>query len=323
MTAAPRLDVPPAPPIKPATWEWYIPIYFWTGGISAGAWLAAAAEDTAGERDRALIRAARYLSAGALGVGTALLIADLGRPERFHHMLRLVRGRSAMSLGSWGLTTFGGFVGLAALLQAAEDGLFGRRRRLARLSRGGFGRAVHLLGLPAALFVGGYTGVLLSSTSVPTWARRTGVLGPLFLASAASSGMAAVALALELTGGGRPRALRRLRRAEAAALAAELGLAVVSRGEAARLPSGRERGQGERTARALLLAGGMAAPLVLALGERSHRRRRGKRRRPRPLGAGLALAGSLVLRYLVTGEGSRSARLPEDTWRFTAVERGR
>ena len=310
---------PPAPPIKPATWEWYIPIYFWTGGISAGAWVAAAAEDAAGERDRALIRAARYLSAGTLAVGTVLLIVDLGRPERFHHMLRLVRVRSAMSQGVWGLTAFGGFVGLATLLQAAEDGWLGRRRRLARLSRGGFGRGLHLAGLPAALFVGSYTGVLLSSTSIPSWARRTGVLGPLFLASALSSGTAAVAAALELTGRGRPRAMRRLRRAEAVALAAELGLALASRREAGRLPSGLEHSGAERFARGVMLAGGMGAPLVLALAGRGRR----KRRRRTPIGAGLAIAGSLALRYLVSREGARSAALPADTWRFTAVDRER
>ena len=122
--------------MKPPTWEPYIPAYFWLGGLSAGAWLAAAAEDVAGESDRGLIGTARYLAAGGLLAGMALLIADLGRPDRFHHMLRIVRVRSAMSLGSWGLALYGGFVGAGALLQAAEDGLLGPQPTLVRWSAG-------------------------------------------------------------------------------------------------------------------------------------------------------------------------------------------
>ena len=300
----------PAPPVKPPTWEWYIPIYFWTGGMAAGAWLAATAEDVAGRGDRAVIRTGRYLALGGVLAGTGLLIADLGRPERFHHMLRIVRPRSAMSLGSWGLTLFGPFLGAAALLQAAEDGWLGRRPRLAAMARGRIGRALHLAGLPVALFVGGYTGVLLVSTSIPSWARRTTVLGPLFLASAASSGMAAVGALLEARGAGSRGARRRLRRAEAVALAAELGLALRSRREAAALPSGRSPGI-SRLLEMLMLVGGMAAPLGLTA-------RTTRRRRAGPLGAALALAGSLALRYLATGDGYRSARLGEDTWRQMA-----
>ena len=32
------------------------------------------------------------------------LVADLGRPERFHHMLRVAKPSSPMSLGTWILT---------------------------------------------------------------------------------------------------------------------------------------------------------------------------------------------------------------------------
>jgi hypothetical protein len=60
-----------------------------------------------------------------------------------------------------------------------------------------------------------------------------------------------------------------------------------------------------------MLVGGMAAPLGLTV-------RKIRRRRAGPLGAALALAGSLALRYLATGDGYRSARLGEDTWRQMA-----
>jgi len=314
--------VPPAPPIKRATWEWYIPIYFWLGGISAGSWIAAAAEDLTGGRNRRLIGTARWLSLGTLLGGTALLIADLGRPERFHHMLRIVRARSAMSLGSWGLTAYGGVAGRAAMLQAGEAGWLGRRAALARLSRGGAGRAVHVAGLPLAAFVGSYTGVLLASTSTPSWEARAGWLGPLFLSSALSSGIAAVALAADLGPGLGPGARRRLARAEAVALAAELAL-LAQAGRASRpLPSERRARPKLGAARALVALAGMALPLGLAIARGAGRKRRGRRRQQNHAlhlaGATLALGGSLALRYLVTHEGYRSADTPEDTWRITS-----
>jgi formate-dependent nitrite reductase membrane component NrfD len=304
----------PAPPIKRATWEWYIPIYFWAGGISAGSWLAATAEDLAGEGNRDVIRAGRYLALGAVLAGTGLLIADLGRPDRFLNMLRMVKTRSAMSLGAWGLALYGGITGVVGLLQAGEDGLFGRRRWLRRLSRGSAGRTLHMVGLPAALFVGGYTGVLLASTSTPSWARRRLILGPLFLASAVSSGLAAVTLALEATGRLDRAAHRRLARAEAGALTAELALAVRSRSGAKRLASARKEPSSTSLLGRLAMTAGMAAPLLLGLRQTSRRRKRG---RTDLLSGVLTLAGSLALRYAVTHEGYHSARTGADTWQHT------
>src|SRR5690606_29415137 len=250
-------------PVKPAPWEPYIPVYFWLGGISAGSWLAATAEDVAGENDRALIRAGRYLSLLTLAGGTVLLIADLGRPERFLNMLRIVRPRSAMSLGSWGLTLYGGAAGAAGALQLLEDGFPVRSERLAAWSRGRLGRAIHLAGLPLALFVGGYTGALLASSSTPAWAARRTVLGPLFLASAASTGFAAVAAALEATGRASPGVRRRLARAEAIALAGEAALLAVDRAKATTLPSSAAATRAERLGRGLIVAAGIALPLVM------------------------------------------------------------
>ncbi len=318
------------PPVKPAPFEaTYIPTYFWLGGIAAGAWLAATAEDLAGEDDRDVVRAGRYLTLASVAGGTGLLIADLGRPERFLNMLRVFRARSAMSLGAWGLSTFGAYSGMAAALQGAEDGLLGERPALARLSRGQLGRLVHLAGLPAALFVGSYTGVLLSSTSTPSWAARTGVLSPLFAASAVSSGLAAVTAALYLADDPAPRTVRRLARAHAVAAAAETGLHLADRRVAARLPSHAQASKPRRLAELAMLAAGMLAPVALAGLEawaagRADRMEREPgsgepAARARGFGlaaAGLTLAGSLALRFLTVNEGERSARTPADTWTY-------
>ncbi|HEX6965108.1 MAG TPA: NrfD/PsrC family molybdoenzyme membrane anchor subunit [Gemmatimonadaceae bacterium] len=337
----------PASPIKEATWKWYIPIYFWLGGIAAGSWVAITAEDLTGANDRDVVRAGRYLALGSVLGGTALLVLDLGRRERFLNMLRIVRSRSAMSLGSWGLTEFGMFTGVAATLQALADGALGSHAALERLAHGWPGRAVHVLGLPAALFVGSYTGVLLASTSTPAWAARTRVLGPLFLASGTASGISALGGVLGAMGGARPGVHRRLARAEMAALAAELALAMASHAAVRRLPSITREPAWQRVLRRIAIGAGIGVPLVVraahALQRGEPRRHLGRRDTVRRIRAligrdersrlergprgelactALTLAGSLALRYLITHEGRRSARIADDTWTFTA-RRGR
>ena len=316
-----------APPVKKAPWKWQVPAYMWAGGVAAGGWLAAAAEDLAGEGERKVIRIGRYTALGGLLGGAALLIADLGRPERFPNMLRVVRPTSAMSIGSWGLTGFGLIVGAGVLLQAAEDGLFGDRPRLAELSRGGFGRAVHLAGLPPALFFGSYTGGLLASTSTPIWARRTRILPSLFLASGTSDGMAAVSLAATASRGVSVRSMRGLATTQAIALGAELAILAFEHLRP-KLPSEREESWTLKAARILTIGAGVALPFVLAAdSSRSSNRRAGlrvgrrvrRKRRARLLGDILTLAGGLALRYLTVHEGNRSAETPADTW--PAVDR--
>ncbi|HUF13246.1 MAG TPA: NrfD/PsrC family molybdoenzyme membrane anchor subunit [Longimicrobiales bacterium] len=289
------------PPIKAPSWKpGMIPGYFWLGGIAAGAWLVVSLDDLAGERDEELLRAGRWVAAGALGGGTVLLITDLGRPERFLNMLRVARPRSAMNAGAWGLTAFGGAVGLALLVQVLRDlGGAGRGANAAALDRG-----IQLLGLAPGLFVGSYTGVLLSSTSVPAWALRSGWLGPLFAAASTSSGIGTLLVIGELRPWRSSSTARRLARAQAAALAIELALSHVSERPAARLPSRSTEPRDERALRALA-HGSAAVGLLCAL-------RGGRDAR---LAAGLlAVAGGLALRFLVTRSGRRSAGTPEDTW---------
>ena len=113
MKAREELAVPKAefrsyygrPVLKPPVWEWKIPAYLFTGGLAAGSALLAAGADLTGRP--ALRRAGRLGSFGALLASLGLLVADLGRPERFHHMLRVAKPTSPMSIGTWILTAFG------------------------------------------------------------------------------------------------------------------------------------------------------------------------------------------------------------------------
>src|SRR6266849_6204569 len=177
------------PVLQEPLWHWEIYWYFFFGGLAAGCYIIATiASLFASPEDRVITRTGYYLSLLALLPCPALLIKDLGRPERFLHMLRIVKVKSPMSMGVWGLLSFSAFSGLTALVQASRDGLLGAwwgARWLAKLPS----RLLAVPGTFFALFLGGYTGVLLTSTSVPLWSRSK-LLGGVFLASAVSTSSA-------------------------------------------------------------------------------------------------------------------------------------
>jgi formate-dependent nitrite reductase membrane component NrfD len=171
------------PVLKEPTWKSYIPSYLFLGGLAAGSSLLAAGADIVG--DRRLGRVARLTALGAISGSMGALIADLGRPARFHHMLRVFRPTSPMNVGSWLLAAYGPVTGVAA---AAE--LTGRGRAVGRLAT--------IAAAALAPAVATYTGVLISDTAIPAWHDARATLPPLFAAgAAASAGGIAVAFAPE------------------------------------------------------------------------------------------------------------------------------
>ena len=87
------------PVIKEPTWTWEIPCYFFTGGLSgASSVLSTSAKLFGNEK---LSRTALYIGAVGDAISPLLLISDLGRPERFHHMLRVFKVTSPMNVGSF------------------------------------------------------------------------------------------------------------------------------------------------------------------------------------------------------------------------------
>jgi formate-dependent nitrite reductase membrane component NrfD len=206
--------------MKPPVWTWEVPLYFWFGGMAAGASFVAMACDIAGDERSA--RVARKVAVGALLPSPPLLIADLGRPERFYNMLRIFKPRSPMSMGSWCLTVFGG---LSSAAVGAD--LLGRRR-----AAQGLGVATAVVGG----YLGSYTGVLLASTAVPVWARSRLTLGPIFVSTATLTGAAATRLVLVATGmpSGHPTR-EALGRVESGAMAAELLLSEINHHHLGRL----------------------------------------------------------------------------------------
>ncbi|MGN6161449.1 MAG: NrfD/PsrC family molybdoenzyme membrane anchor subunit [Marmoricola sp.] len=168
------------PILKAATWKADIPFYLFAGGLAGAS--AVLAEGAALQGLPALERAARLTAATAVTAGTGALVHDLGRPERFLNMLRVIRPTSPMSVGSYILAPFSG----AAAVAAASE-LTGRVPRLGRLA--GVGAAV--LGPPLAT----YTAALIADTAVPAWHEAHRELPFVF---AGSSGLAAGGVALVL-----------------------------------------------------------------------------------------------------------------------------
>jgi protein NrfD len=185
-------------------WHGLITAYFYLGGIAAGAYAVfTLAGLLGGEDDRRATRGAAYLAFPLVCLCGLTLIADLNRPERFWHMMvqsqtyrPMFKWWSPMSAGSWGLSAFGAFSFASFLGVLAEDRRLGPGRWSAlakRLRQGWVGRSFEVGGMLSAFFLGAYTGTLLSATNQPVWSQ-TPWLSALFLASSASTGIAAILL---------------------------------------------------------------------------------------------------------------------------------
>jgi len=286
------------PILKPPPWRHDIPAYLFTGGLAAGSSLVAAGADLAGLPG--LRRATRVASLGALLASTYFLVNDLGRPERFHHMLRVVKPTSPMSMGTWILTAYGPAAGLAAVSEAAgvlpRRGVLGLARRLLP----SVGRGSGLAAAAAAPALATYTAVLLSDTAVPSWHEAHADLPFVFGGSALAAGAGAGLLGAPLAETGPARRL--------AVAGAALELAMMHRVESGHglLSEPFHTGPAGtllRAARGLTVAGAVGA----VLGRRS--------RMATALSGASLLAGSLATRFGVYEAGVASAKDP----RYTVV----
>lgn len=209
-------------------WHWLIVLYFFVGGLAGGSYFLAALIDLIGRReDRPLARLGYYIAFPCVALSGLLLTLDLGRPERFWHMLvesntyrPMFKYWSPMSIGSWALMIFGLFAFLSFLATLTEDGRI-RRPELRRLRPPApLGRVIAVLGGLFGLYVAGYTGVLLAVTNRPIWSD-TPLLGMLFVVSAASSSAALMILLAQRYGWNTP-GLRDLHRMDDWVIALEL-----------------------------------------------------------------------------------------------------
>lgn len=289
------------PILKKPFWKWEIALYFFFEGISAGSYvLCSVAQLTRKRSYDAIIRSGRYLSFSTMLLCPPLLIADLGRPERFHHMLRIWKRTSPMNHGAWALTGYGLFSTLqVALLFPADRMPFGKTllRLLARILPQ---RLVSILGLPFAIVMLSYPGVLLETTANPLWSHSN-FLGPLFAASSMSNAAAALSL---LSLGSKDRDLHhRLSRFEDIATAAEAAALGVYVGTAPKATRPLFTGKQSKLFLFGAVGCGIMAPAIL-------RRSRSPilRNVVAPM---LTIAGGLALKWAITYAGHESAMDPE------------
>ena len=270
------------PIVKEPVWTWEIPTYFFTGGLAgASAVLSTSAKLTGHER---LAKASLYVGAVADLVSPVLLISDLGRPERFHHMLRVVKVTSPMNIGSWVLLVSGGASNTAAVLE-----LLGRLKRVKLAAE----TVSALSGPPLAT----YTGVLIADTAIPVWHDARQELPWIFGASAAASAGAAASMFVHPRDGGPARRL-----AVAGVLAEGVLMQAMERrlGKVGEVYHEGAAGKFSWAAKGLAVAG---AALLRTKGRKS--------RTAAVVGGALVCAGELCLRWAVYKAGFQSARDPK------------
>jgi formate-dependent nitrite reductase membrane component NrfD len=274
------------PVIKPPVWTWEIPAYFFTGGLSgASSVLSLSAKLFGNEK---LAKTALYIGAVADLVSPPLLVSDLGRPERFHHMLRVFKVTSPMNVGAWVLLANGGASNTAAALE-----LVGRLKPLKAAAE----IVAALAGPPLAT----YTGVLLSDTAVPAWHEARRELPWLFGASAVASAGAAACVFARPEDAGPARRLAVYGVVTENVVMEAMELRLRETGEVYR------RGAARKLSWAAKGLAGAGAALLFARGRES--------RRAAALGGALVCAGEVCLRYAVMQAGKQSARDPKYTVR--------
>src|SRR2546422_10693416 len=115
-------------------WRWLIVAYFFLGGLAAGSYFLATLMDLFGaRRDRRLVHLGYLVAFPLVGLCGLALTVDLGRPERFWHMLiqsetlrPMIKTYSPMSLGAWALLCFGGGALVSFVAGLAQPGGLGR-----------------------------------------------------------------------------------------------------------------------------------------------------------------------------------------------------
>lgn len=279
------------PLLKEPQWTREIPLYFFVGGAAGASAVIGAIAGYTGA-DPKLVRDARWIAAAGSIISPALLVADLGRPERFLAMLRVFKPQSPMSVGVWTLLGFSTAAAATAFAGFLSE-RYGPSLPLRVLENAGQAASL-AFGLPFS----NYTGVLIGATAIPVWNENVRDLPIHF----AASGLGAAVGMLELMGHSKNRALQAL----------GLGAALFECWEGWRIESRRlpdldplKHGTSGWAVRAGGVLSGPVPALLRVLSLFGSRRRSYKLRR---WAAVSSVLGSLITRYAWVEAGHVSAR---------------
>ncbi len=178
-------------------WHWEIPVYLYLGGLSAGIMFFAGLFMVMGKEKEmeTTVKWAPFLVPVALVLGLFALFLDLKHQLYFWQLYTTIRIESPMSWGAWTLM----FVTPLSMVWAAvylkelipswnwKLKIIDQMEELVKKNMKPLAWA--MMGL--AIILGVYTGILLSAFNArPLW--NTSILGPLFLVSGLSTGLAAI-----------------------------------------------------------------------------------------------------------------------------------
>jgi hypothetical protein len=149
------------PITKVPSWDGMIAWDVLLNGMATGLFLAAAVSELAAPAVFTPVAKIAYpIALVLLLVDLGLLVLDLGDPLRFHHMLRVFKPGSPMSVGTWCLTIFSLPLTAAAALSIGAE--FGFDFEWARI-------LAVVVGLLPAFGSAAYKGVLLSTNAQTGW----------------------------------------------------------------------------------------------------------------------------------------------------------
>ncbi len=178
-------------------WHWQIPLYLFLGGLAAGILFFAGLFTVLGKEKEmeTTVKWATFLVPGALVLGLIALFLDLKHQLYFWQLYTTVRMESPMSWGAWTLMIITPLSMLWVfaymkevipewnwkfkILDTIEEWVNNNRKLLAWIM------------MASAVVLGIYTGILLSAFNArPLW--NNSILGPLFLVSGMSTGIATI-----------------------------------------------------------------------------------------------------------------------------------
>ncbi|MBN9520016.1 polysulfide reductase NrfD [bacterium] len=181
---------------KAPNWHELVVLDVLLNNLSTGLFLVAAVGELAAPAVFAAVTAWAYpVALVLLFADLGCLVLDLGDPFRFHHMLRVFKPSSPMSLGTWCLTVFSLFLTVVvAVVAAVALGWLPGDSAVAWWAR----TLAVVGGLPFALGSAAYKGVLFSTSAQPGW-KDARWLGAYLMNSALMLGAAELLLIAVLT----------------------------------------------------------------------------------------------------------------------------